>query len=170
MNAMKAGFDVGGVIYPKSNTEGADPNTLPNEEIIVLMKQLKNEGNTLFIISYLGKAKAQSTMDWLKRNNIVPDLVPVNNVFFVGEDKRVKVVVAKYLSLNRFYDDSIEIINALKNGVPDDDKKKKKEWKKLKGRIGDGEWGRMDTFIPSWETHFTGGFDGEAVLYETRFV
>lgn len=164
---MKIGFDVGGVICPKHNdTNDLDNVTLPNPKVLELMNEHSSQGHELFIISYCGKKRAFETLQWLRDNSIVPDLVPLEKVYFNGDDKRAKVVIAKAIGLDMFYDDSQDIIASLKNNVPDADKKKKK-WVNLKGKIGDSEWKPLKTLVPNWETFIDDtGFGGTAVLWK----
>jgi len=161
---MKIGFDVGGVLYPKDNTVGCDEGE-PNPEVLKLVKDYKENGADLYIISYLGEKKMVETLDWLKEKNIVPDLIPLDNVFFQGNDKRAKVVTAKCIKLDVFYDDSPLIIDALNNGVPNSDKTKRKKWKSLKGSVGGGPWKKMQEYLPEWESNLDGGFGGQAYLW-----
>jgi hypothetical protein len=145
----KAGFNIGVIIRPINNTDGCRGRD-PEPYIIDIMEKFHGNNDELFIISHIGPKRAQETMVWLKKNDIVPRLVFENNVYFLGGDKRAKIGIVDYLDLDYYMDDNKDVLHAIMKGIKERDPKKQKKIFEAKGQRSSGPWEPMTNIIPTW--------------------
>jgi hypothetical protein len=166
---MKIGYDVGGVISPTHNDRHnlTDEQPQPHHYIVAEMNNHVKTGNELFIISFCGPKRVASTISYLTKHNIVPDLVALANVYFIGSDKNAKVGLCNHLQLDQFTDDKMSIIDVLNKGSIHIGNKKRKRWSNAGGTTANrpDEWVKWKTVIPDWDTLLDRKFTGRAIHY-----
>lgn len=94
------------IIYGDKTSEA-----IPVKKSLEILKNLKNNGYELFIISRRNSDSQKSALNWLKKYNVLP-YIPLNNIFFVREDKEKEIIASK-IKIDAFIDDSLDVLKEL---------------------------------------------------------
>lgn len=162
---MRIGFNIAGVICHRG--ENADLNA----DIVQRMHGHVANGDTLFIVSFCGRNRVESSMQFLTRVGIVPNLVQPQHVYFIGNDKHAKVGLMNHLKLDVFIEDQPKVAKKLRQGQFNVSEKRWRVWRKAPGTTGDlgaDSWQRWDTVLGDWGELLDQPFLGEVELYEKQ--
>jgi hypothetical protein len=106
---LKIGIDVGGVLSHKSDiyekVSDEIKEIIDMEFAVCSLKELKEAGHELYIVSFCGKNRAYNTRNQLDR--VYPGLF--SDMFFV-KDKKNKNEILRHKGIDVFIDDTLSVL------------------------------------------------------------
>lgn len=115
--AKNIGIDAGGVLFVNRGEIPSEDTSSTNfmEDAIKIMRDLKQRGHRLFLISFAGKRVGQETKDALKEH--APDCIMENDMYIVNKRTK-KGILCNQLNIDIMIDDRIDVLEKVLEDSP----------------------------------------------------